>query len=99
MSVQKYGQPEERRYAPRERAPNQPHPDQVRECARVAKFYGADLGTFGEDVIRRVLVAAAAWEERQGDETPSRRYLDARVAEQLAEAGRKAREYVEEKSA
>ncbi len=40
------------------------HPDQVREAAGGLEFYGGDPGPLGEDVIRRVLCAAAAWQER-----------------------------------
>jgi hypothetical protein len=40
------------------------HPDQIAEAAKVLEFYGGDPGPLGEDVIRRVLCAAAAWQER-----------------------------------
>jgi len=55
----------DRRSMPRERQDWQPHPDLIRECAAVAEFYGADMGVMGDDVIRRVLVAATAWQQRQ----------------------------------
>lgn len=58
----------ERRHEARERQFWQPHPDQIRDCAGVAEFYGIDLGPMGEDAIRRVIVAALAWEERRAHE-------------------------------
>ena len=63
----------DRRKEVRGRQPWQPHPDQVRECAAVWEFYSSKSPSHNmtereeialEDRIRRVLVAAKAWQER-----------------------------------
>lgn len=58
----------ERRLLERARQDWQPDPELVRECAGVFEFYGGDFGPLGEDVVRRVLSAAAAWHARKDAE-------------------------------
>lgn len=58
----------ERRLMERARQDWQPDPDLIRECAAVFQFYGGDTGPLGEDVVRRVLVAAASWHARKDAE-------------------------------
>jgi hypothetical protein len=52
----------------RRRQSDRPHPDQILECMGVLEFYGGDPGPMGEDVIRRILVAAQAWTARRDHE-------------------------------
>jgi hypothetical protein len=62
----------ERRLTEPARQDWQPDPALIAECAGVFRFYGAELGfelgPLGEDVVRRVLVAAAAWHARKDAE-------------------------------
>src|SRR3990167_9177530 len=58
----------ERRERPRCRPEHMPHPDEVLEACGALTFYGGDPGPMGEDAVRRVLTAAAAWRERRESE-------------------------------
>jgi hypothetical protein len=92
----------ERRLVDRARQDWQPDPELVRECAGVFEFYGGDCGPMGEDVVRRVLSAAAAWHARKDAE--ERRHAALRdgfpvgeVLRQLSEVRRRAAEHVKDK--
>lgn len=66
-----------------------PHPDEIREAAGVALFYGADLGPLGEDVIRRVLVASKSWRDRRDADERAHARLRDDIARRMALRGPK----------
>lgn len=70
----------DRRRESRERQPWQPHPDQIASCVGVWEFY-KDSNMPLEDKIRRVIVEAKAWADRDyaEDERAKKAYIRASV--------------------
>lgn len=74
----------------------------VAEVAGVLRYYGCDMGSLTDDAAARAILAARSWQERRAarEREHARRRDDAlRLAEtrtilDLAEARRRAREYV-----
>lgn len=49
----------------RRRQSDQPHPDQIAECADTYRFYVGQFADDPEELVRRILCAALGWTQRR----------------------------------